>query len=33
MPIGGAMTVDECSRLNISLLLLEMIIDISEGKE
>jgi hypothetical protein len=27
------MTVDECSRLNISLLLLEMIIDISDGKE
>ncbi|MFS0757443.1 hypothetical protein ABC383_25605 [Noviherbaspirillum sp. 1P10PC] len=27
------MTKDECSRLNISLLLLEMIIDISDGKE
>jgi hypothetical protein len=27
------MTVDECNRLNISLLLIEMIIDISDGKD
>jgi hypothetical protein len=33
MRIGGSMTEDECNRLNISLLMLEMIIDISEGKE
>jgi hypothetical protein len=30
---GGFMSDDECNRLNVSLLFLEMIIDISENTE